>query len=303
MSRSVSIQVPASTSNLGAGFDCVGVALSLWLRVDATLLGPGAGAVEVRRAGTLAALGVPPSEDRLVLGFHAACAAAGPARAGVILDAHSEIPIGRGLGSSAAATIAGALVARSLLSLDLDDAAILALCAGIEGHADNVAPGLAGGATLVTRAEGRLLVTPLDVHPDLAFVLAVPPFSVDTASARSILPVSVSHGTAVTAAAHAAALVHGLAHGDGGLLAVALDDVLHVPFRRRLVRGYEHVTAAARGAGAFGATLSGSGSSILAITTASQASAVGDAMARAWLADGVTADIIHPSIVTELVCP
>jgi homoserine kinase len=293
----VSILVPASTSNLGAGFDCVGVALGLWLRVEASRLDAGAGALELRRSGTLAALDVPTGDDRIVRGFQSACESAGAGRVGVVLEAHSSIPIGRGLGSSAAATVAGALAARALLGLDLDDAAVLDLCAAIEGHADNVAPILFGGATLVTRGAGGLLVTPLDVHEGLAFVIAVPPFAVQTDSARSILPASVSHGTAATAASHAAALVHGLAHADGALLGVALDDVLHVPFRRRLVAGYERVTAAARAAGAFGATLSGSGSSILAITPVPAASRVGEAMAGAWRDAGVIADIIHPEVV------
>lgn len=304
MSGPVTIRVPASTSNLGAGFDCVGVAVSLWLKLEATLLDAGACAFELHRQGMLATLDVAVADDRLTRGFVAACEAAGAyiARA-VVLDATSEIPIGRGLGSSAAATVAGALAANELLGLDLSAESLLEICGAIEGHPDNVAPILAGGATLFTRgADGRAVVTPLDVHPDLAFVIAVPTFSVHTALARSMLPQNVSHRTASDAASRAAALVHGLAHADGPLLGVALDDVLHVPFRSRLIPGYAHIAAAARQAGAWGATLSGSGSSILAIAPPAVATAVGAAMAAAWRQQGVAADIIHPSIVREFAC-
>lgn len=302
MTTRVSIQVPASTSNLGAGFDCIGVALDVWLRLDAAL-DPLADGFDVARAGTLAALTLPPEEDRLVAGFRAACAAAGTAVPnGVSLHADSDIPIARGLGSSAAATIAGALAANQLLLLGLGESALIDLCAALEGHADNVAPALTGGATLVNRSAGGCLVTPLEVHPDIAFVFAVPDFTVETRRARAVLPEFVPHRTAAGAAARAATLVRGLSDGSPALLAVGLDDVLHVPFRKRLIPGYVAVTAAARGAGAFGATLSGSGSAIVALAPQRAASAVAEAVERAWRELGVRADILQPTIVREVVC-
>lgn len=286
MSRSAFIQVPASTSNIGGGFDCVGIAIDLWLRVAATLD---------------AAARVTPA-NRLHQGFTAACRAAGRRPPAVRFDVESAIPIGRGLGSSAAAAVAGAQAANALLELGLDHAALLTLCAGIEGHADNVAPALTGGATLVTRRTSGYAVTPLVVHADIAFVFAVPDFVLETRRARSVLPEFVPHAVAAGAAARAAALVQGLAHADSGLLALGLDDVLHVPFRKRFIPGYTGVTSAARAAGAWGATLSGSGSSILALAPHDAAAAVTRNMARAWDALGVHADVIQPSIVREVVC-
>jgi homoserine kinase len=138
-----------------------------------------------------------------------------------------------------------------------------------------------------------LLVAPLVVHESLAFVFAVPDFTVETKRARAVLPASVAHAQAAQAAAKSAALVHGLAHADARLLAAGCDDVLHVPFRRSLVPGYDAVTAAARAAGAFGATLSGSGPTVLAIAPLGRAAAVGDAMVRAWQACGVVAASFH----------
>src|SRR5947208_2995969 len=243
-------------------------------------------------AETAGAVTAPSDRDWLFAGFVAACRGAGcKVPGGVMIDAASEIPIGRGLGSSGAATVAGALAARALLGLELDDAALARLCADVEHHPDNVAPAIYGGAVLaVPGPEGRLTVAPLEVHGSLVFVFAVPDFAVETEQARAALPSTVSHRTADTAAAKAAALVAGLARADAPLLAAALDDVLHAPHRRSLVRGYDAVTAAARAAGAFGATLSGSGSSILAVTPAFAAKAVATTMARVWGALDVTAE-------------
>ena len=293
---SVQLQVPGSTSNVGAGFDCVGIAidrrLSATVRLERTPGGGGGAPVRIERRGTLQAVTVPADRDSLFAGFAAACRGADcKVPSGVVIDATSEIPIGRGLGSSGAATVAGALAARALLGLELDDAALARLCADVEHHPDNVAPAIYGGAVLaVPGPEGRLTVAPLEVHASLVFVFAVPDFAVETEQARAALPASVSHHTAATAAAKAAALVAGLARADAPLLAAALDDVLHAPHRRSLVRGYDAVTAAARTAGAFGATLSGSGSSILAVSPAAAARAVATAMARAWAALDVTAE-------------
>ena len=121
-------------------------------------------------------------------------------------------------------------------------------------------------------------------------VFAVPDFTLATERARAVLPATVPHRTAVVAAARSAALVQGLARGDAALLAAGLDDVLHVPHRRALVRGYDEVTAAARAAGAFGATLSGSGSTLVAVASAERAPAVEAAMAQAWRGMGVTVE-------------
>jgi homoserine kinase len=125
------------------------------------------------------------------------------------------------------------------------------------------------------------------------FLVAVPPFPSDTKAARAALPTTLPHAQAVLAANRAAALVQGLATGDGDLLAAALDDVLHVPYRRARIPGYDAVVAAARAAGAYGATLSGAGSAILAIAPRERAGAVGAALLAAWRETGVAAELVR----------
>jgi homoserine kinase len=287
----VNVRVPGSSSNLGSGFDCVGVAIDRWLSASVSL-GAGQG-IELRRAGRLAVLTVPPEEDLLVRGFRAACDAGGVQWAGKItIDAASDIPVGCGLGSSAAALVAGALLADAALGLGLKRERVAEIAAAIEGHPDNVAPALFGGAVLSVPTSSGLHSSTLVVAPGLAFVLAVPPFPSDTKTARAALPASLSHADAVRAAGRAAALIQGLATGDGALLAVALDDLLHVPFRRAGLAGYDAVVAAAKTAGAHGATLSGAGSAILALAPAERVGAVGAAMLEAWRAAGVAAELV-----------
>lgn len=287
----VTVLVPASTSNLGGGFDCVGIAVGKWLRVRARLALDGERTVTLQRGGTLSAVECPPVDDLIYRGFIAACGTDGHrVPRGLVLDATSDIPVGRGLGSSAAALVAGAAAANALLGLGLANDVIAHLCGDIEGHSDNVGPCLLGGAVFATRgADDSTILTPIDVHPSLRLAFAVPDFPLDTHTARAALPERIAHVDARRAAAASAALVLGLTSGDPKLLAVGLEGPLHVAYRRPLVRAYDAVVAAARLAGAIGATLSGSGSAIVALADETRAQGVADAMAAAWAGAGVTA--------------
>lgn len=290
-----SVRVPGTSANIGAGFDCIGMAVDRWLTASVDV-DSGDSPVTIRREGTLASLTLPPEDDALYVGFIAACAAvdrAVPERLAFFVD--SQIPVARGLGSSSAALVAGARLADAALELGLDVHALAELCTRIEGHPDNVAPALFGGAVLGVPGNGSLearqwTFAPLPVHPSLAFVFVIPPFPVETAVARAILPREVPHEVAVRAAGKGAALAHGLATGDGALLQIALDDVLHVPYRRTLVPGLASLHDAACAAGAYGATLSGSGPTLVAITPQEIAERVADAMRKQWSAEGVVAE-------------
>ncbi|HUF28185.1 MAG TPA: homoserine kinase [Gemmatimonadaceae bacterium] len=312
MSRRVHVRVPASSTNLGAGFDCIGVAVDRWLGVSVTIdpadasrgvpvekwiesaraSAPAACTAVVERAGSLEGLAVAPADDRIVVGFRAACEDAGrEPPPGLRIHADSTIPVARGLGSSAAAAVAGVVAANALLDLRLSDHDIVRVAARVEGHPDNAAAAVLGGATLAASAGGRLDAVPLWMHDSLALVLAVPDFTLETAEARRRLPASVSHQVASRAAALSGALVYGLATADATLLAAALEeDVLHVPYRRALITAFDDVVGAARGAGALGTTLSGSGSTLVAIAHRADAPAVAEAMRGAWAAAGVAAE-------------
>src|SRR4051812_18813193 len=203
------VRVPATSANLGAGFDCVGVAVDRWLSaaVDVpadSLRHPPE--LTITRRGTVASMSLGAEDDAVYAGFKAACAARGktpPAGMHFVID--SEIPFARGLGSSSAALVAGARLANAVLSLAIDDSELAHVCARIEGHADNVAPAVFGGAMLAVPAAGdpggHWVFAPLETHPSIAFVFVVPSYSIETASARAILPRVLAHPTAAVAAA------------------------------------------------------------------------------------------------------
>ena len=207
------VRIPASTSNLGAGFDCVGVAIARWLdarvEVDGERVDDGAPEVSIARGGTLGALdAVPPHADHLFRGFALACARAGvllPAR--VAFEARSDIPVARGLGSSAAALVAGAALAVEALALPLAPADVAAIAAAQEGHGDNAGPCTLGGAVLaIDRGAAhadRFAFRRLALHPDVALVFAVPDFVLETRAMRAALPPTLPYATGVAAASNA----------------------------------------------------------------------------------------------------
>ena len=303
-----SVRVPASTSNLGSGFDCIGMAVDRWLSAS-VCVDPAARGVTMTRSGSLASLRCDPTDDLMYEGFAAACRwREVRVPDGLVFEVSSEIPVARGLGSSAAALVAGAALADAALQLQLGRDGVATLISQIEGHPDNAAPAVYGGAMLGVARDDATLTHPctyvfssLPVHASVGFIFAVPPLEVTTASARAVLPSHVSFSDAVSAVQRSASLVHGLATGDADLLARALDDVLHVPYRQGLISGYATVVSAARTAGAFGATLSGSGSAMVAIGRPADARAIASAMQAAFAAFGMDADtIITAGTVTGL---
>jgi homoserine kinase len=256
------VRVPASTSNLGAGFDCLGLALDLWLEAR---LEPGDG--EPRYLGTLSGLDrhsdlmIALLEERGVLQGHR-------------LTVQSAIPVGKGLGSSAAAIVAGLGLARLAAGEALDPDAIFRDAAQEEGHPDNAGPAVYGGLVLAAHRPTRLTL-----HRDLAVALAVPERTIETRAAREMLPPLVPRETATAQAARNAALVLGLTWGDPDLIDFGMEDRLAVPHRRHLIPGYDDAVAAALEAGAYGVTISGAGSALIAICSREDATPVAQAMA------------------------
>jgi homoserine kinase len=233
-----------------------------------------------------------PDGRRLVtVGFGLACARRGvPVPDALAFTMTSEIPVARGLGSSAVSLVAGIMLANEALALGLTQAEVLGVGSDFEG-----APGQRRADGARRRGAGRAHAERLgvDAARRARFVrhrARIPDFETSTREMRAALPDTLPRRDAVLAAGKSAALVRGLATGDPGMLAHALDDVLHVPYRRALVRGYDEVVAAALAAGAFGATLSGSGSTVLALAPRELAAAAAAAMCDAWAALGVRAE-------------
>jgi homoserine kinase len=259
----VLVKVPASSANLGAGFDCLNLALDLWDQVEAKAV---AGASRVKVTGEGAG-SVPTDGSHLVVrAARRALEVAGAPIVGLELDCVNAIPHGRGLGSSAAAAAAGCLIARGLIAhpaaMDADGA--LQVTTDFEGHPDNAAATVFGGASIAWLEEGRARAVPLRVDPRIAPVVLVPRGSVTTKKARAVLPDRVPHRDAAFNAARAALMVHALTK-DPDLLFEASEDRLHQPYRAKVMAPTAELVAELR-AKSMPAMVSGAGPSVIVLT-------------------------------------
>lgn len=260
--RCVRVRVPATSANLGPAFDAAGLALALHDDVEVETTGSGC-AIEVVGEG---ADSLPRDEQHLVVrALRAALDQAGVDQPGLRLRAVNRIPHGRGLGSSAAATVAGLLAARALLD-DAADLDVLGLAVAFEGHGDNVAACLLGGLCLVWQGPVGVQAVRLPLDPAVSPVVYVPATELSTARARGLLPESVPHRGAAHAAGRAALLVHALSARPDLLLA-ATEDRLHQPYRASAFPDSMGLVQRLREAG-HAATISGAGPSVLVLGTA-----------------------------------
>ncbi|NJD09354.1 MAG: homoserine kinase [Gemmatimonadetes bacterium] len=292
--RAAAVQVPCSTSNLGAGFDCIGLALERHLtarytpEVSGTLGTEYTGTLAgLGRGGDGAAFGDAPF-NLLTRAFTGRMRALGVMRVTGRITAHSEIPIARGLGSSAASIVGGILLADAVLGRAPDPMDMLAIATDHEGHPDNAAPALLGGLVAVARGEDRAPVAfRLPLSDRITFVYAAPASEVLTPAARAALPPTVPHPVAARGLGRMAALLQGLASADPTLLQLGLLDELHVPYRLPLIPRASETLRAAVDAGAWGATISGSGSGLIALCAHDAAAAVLAAMEQALAPSGL----------------
>lgn len=277
---SVRVRTPATSANLGPGFDAFGLALGLHdeVEVTATFGGPET-PVEVTVDGEGAA-SVPLDERHLVVrSLRAAFAELGEQPSALRLSCRNALPHGRGLGSSAAAIVGGVVAARALTGLTEHDDA-LALADRLEGHPDNVAACLLGGLTVAWRGDdGAARATRVDVHPDVVPVVCVPSFEVSTEKARGLLPDRVPHADAAANAGRAALLVHALGRRPD-LLLDATADRLHQHYREPAMPPTFALVTALRAEG-LAAVVSGAGPTVLVLAAGDETGRVG-ALAEGW---------------------
>lgn len=275
--RTVTVEAPASSANLGAGYDCLGVALAMTDTITLEVRGWSRGEIELTVKGE--GKGELPSDrqNRFVQGLEAALKSARgelPAGVGWRISMTNQIPLARGLGSSAAATVAGVLAADALLGGALSEADRLRIATEVEGHPDNAAAALLGGFTvsaLVPGAEGAaggpggaVEAVRFDAPRDLRAVLFIPELRLATDAMRKALPAKVPLADAVANIGAVGLGVAGLATGRFDALRRLTVDRLHEPYRARIYPQLPRLVEAAREAGALGACLSGAGSTVIA---------------------------------------
>lgn len=273
----ISVRVPATSANLGPGFDAVGLALSLSMRIS--LDRSPEPIVEVRGEGADL---IPATTEHPA--YRAATFVAefiGEPDAHFHLIQENDIPPARGLGGSAAALVGGAVAANDLLGRAMAAPDLLNLVCDLDGHPDNAAPALLGGLIIGTLTPEGISSVRLEPK-NLKVAVAVPDFAVSTTAARRALPERVPHRDAVFNVGRSGLLLGALATGEYHLLRVAMQDRLHQPYRAHLIPGLEEVIEAALASGAYGACLSGSGPTILAFSPERQARKIASAMRTAF---------------------
>jgi len=261
MEHSVTIRVPATTANLGPGFDCLALALDLWNQAVFTLVGKGIH-VEVRGEGQG---GLPEDQENMV-----ARAAIYywetnhlPVPSGLFIQCDNQIPLGSGLGSSAAATLTGMLAARKLAGHSANDLELLELATRLEGHSDNISACLKGGLVGVTGSQDKMITSKWDV-PELVIVVVIPALDFPTTSARAVLPSTIALEDAVFNLGRVLLVSDALRKGDLELLGRVMEDRLHQPYRLKMIPGSQEALKAASCAGAVAFALSGAGPGLIA---------------------------------------
>jgi homoserine kinase len=276
--RSIEVEAPATIANLGAGYDCLGLAVDLPLRVSVEATAPAGDPASIDLTVEGDCIGELPEDrsNRFVVALEAGLAElgfGGLEGVGWRVNMSNPIPLARGLGSSAAATVAGLVAAWGLADRPVDQSAVLRLATKIEGHPDNVAPALLGGLVASIALDDRVEAVRLDPPRNVLVVAWIPERKLQTAEMRRVLPDSVPRADAISNVARVAVGVAGLASGRTDVLRLLTEDRLHEPYRAAAYPELPRLVAAARDAGALGAFLSGAGSTVAALVDASDESA------------------------------
>lgn len=280
------VQIPATTANVGSGFDALGIALTLYNDIYFSVQ-PDKSEITVEIEGL--------GKDEITTVFEenmvgqamlAVAEKAGCNLPGGVLTLVNRIPPARGLGSSSAALAGGIVLGDALTGAGLSREEMLGLAARMEGHPDNVAPALYGGMCASIMMDDRTITNSLPLDDDLSFVVVSPEVEVSTHEARQVLPQVIDYKSAVFNVSRVSFLITSLLMKRYEGLAMGLEDKLHVPYRIKLIPGGEAVLVAAREAGAVGATISGSGSTLIAFVT-DDGKAVMTAMVQAFEAQGI----------------
>lgn len=290
----LTIQVPATTANIGPGFDCLGAALSLYNRFQFIPLPDASESDQLMIQATgHGAEQLPTDQQNLVYrAFVATYQHLGQTPPAIKIDIHLDIPQARGLGSSATAIVAGLIGANELAYRPLEQSELLQLAIDLEGHPDNVVPAMLGGCCLAAKdmTSEKWQICPIDWSPEVVPIVAIPDFELKTDLARNALPATCGYGDAVFNMSHLGFLIKGLEQSEPTLLKTALDDKLHQPYRLKLIPGFAAAYQAALEAGAYGLVISGAGPTLLALSDSESADAIAQILQTQWQASGISVE-------------
>lgn len=288
--KKVTVTVPATTANIGVGFDCLGAALTMANEFQFVVVDNDTKLKIIVEGEEANKVGL--GENNLIY------------RSLVQLYQHLQqtpphleitiklgVPLSRGLGSSATAIIGGLLGANSLAGNPLSQREIMEMAIAIEGHPDNVVPALLGNCLLSVEDRGEWQITSIPWHQDIIPIVAIPNFELSTREAREVLPAEYTRSDAIFNIARMGLLIRALETNNPEWLKTALADKLHQPYRQQLITGYQKVEQAALAAGAYGIVISGAGPTLLALTNPERVEQVVKSMRSAWNSIGIESQV------------
>ncbi|MBQ4115385.1 homoserine kinase [bacterium] len=296
----VSVKVPASSANIGPGFDCLGLALPIYntITIEETVV-PGTG-IEINMMSEEESIddmvfdNIPRDENNIVYkAVQMLYNSIGQEPSELKINIQAQIPIARGLGSSSSIVVGGLLAANKLLGNPADETALLAIATEVEGHPDNVAPAILGGFVLATQEDdGTISYSKLDWPEDWDITVCIPDFELSTDIARSILPKEVPMQDAIFNAKHLAMLMQAVNTRNPKLMKTALKDRLHQPYREKLVPGMKEIMEAFKHEdGVLGCVLSGAGPSLLIISQKYDIDKIKSTVKEIWEKQNIKAEV------------
>lgn len=287
--KKISVQVPASTTNLGPGFDCLGLALKLYNVIEIEEIKEDKVIIEIEGEGKDE---IPRNEKNIIFpAIKLVFNKAGEKFSYVRIREINHIPPGKGLGSSAATRLGGIVSASNFLRINLSQEEILNLATQLEGHPDNAAASLLGGLVMVIPEKESFHGIKINLPHKFKVVVALPEIKVSTEKARGILPQNFSLKDIVFNLSRMGALIYSLTKGEWKYLPLATEDKLHQPYREILIPGMKEVIGNALKSGAKGAFLSGAGSGIVALIE-DEEKKIGESMQKALLKKGIKSKIM-----------
>lgn len=291
--KRVCVRVPATTANLGPGFDAIGLALDLWNETEFVDAEDGGCFVTIRGEGE----GIlPTDEQNLILASALQLfSLAGKTPGGLRVHCINRIPLLSGLGSSSAAMLAGLLGANALLDEPFSREEILMMAVESEGHPDNIVPAMLGGLVASVLQNGKIVARKLAVSP-MAITVVLPDFYFPTKTAREILPEYVLRRDAIFNLSRAVLVIKAFETGDLALLGEVMEDALHQPYRLPLIPGAQEAVEAAKRAGANAVALSGAGPSLIAFSGQPADAQIGLAMQEAFAQAGLSSRVFSLNI-------
>ena len=294
----VSVKVPATTANLGPGFDCLGMALPIYntITVEETVL-PGTG-IEINiidETNEMDIISIPTDENNIVYkAIELLYNSIGQEPAELKITINTQIPVTRGLGSSASVVVGGLIAANELLGRPADEAALLSIASEIEGHPDNVAPAILGGFVFSSLEEdGSVVYRKLNWPKDWNITVCIPDFELATDIARSVIPQEIPIKDTIFNIKRIAMLIEAVNTEDEKLMKLALMDRLHQPYREKLVSGMKEIKEALQHEeNVLGVVLSGAGPSLLVISCGNNLDKIKNTVSKCWLDLNVKSDIV-----------